>query len=171
MAVSERCLKQRGFSWILEPFHQAMFAEGIDIERIFFILRADGLRLQIDGDFRIIRRGHGHQFFDLLFGQGNGQDAVFKAVIEENIGKTWCDDGTEAKIKQRPPEITVDLESQTITSGDGQTFSFEVGEFRKHCLLNGLDDIGLTLENDDAISSYETKNRNEKSWLWKDTAA
>ena len=68
-------------------------------------------------------------------------------------------------------EITVDLESQTITNGDGQTFSFEVGEFRKHCLLNGLDDIGLTLENDDAISSYETKNKNEKSWLWKDTAA
>lgn len=68
-------------------------------------------------------------------------------------------------------EITVDLESQTITNGDGQTFSFEVGEFRKHCLLNGLDDIGLTLENDDAISSYETKNKDEKSWLWKDTAA
>lgn len=68
-------------------------------------------------------------------------------------------------------EITVDLESQTITSGDGQTFSFEVGEFRKHCLLNGLDDIGLTLENDDVISSYEAKNKDEKSWLWKDTAA
>ena len=41
--------------------------------------------------------------------------------------------------------MTVDLEAQTVTTSDGQSFAFEVDSFRKHCLLNGLDDIGLTL--------------------------
>lgn len=68
-------------------------------------------------------------------------------------------------------EINVDLESQTITSSDGTSFSFEVGSFRKHCLLNGLDDIGLTLEKNDKISDYEASNKAEKPWLWGETKA
>lgn len=80
---------------------------------------------------------------------------------------------TLMKAAQENPstEITVDLESQTIISGEGQTLSFEVDEFRKHCLLNGLDDIGLTLEKDNAISSYEDSSKDEKPWLWQDSAA
>jgi 3-isopropylmalate/(R)-2-methylmalate dehydratase small subunit len=52
--------------------------------------------------------------------------------------------------------VTVDLETQTISGPDGFSASFEVDAFRKHCLLNGLDDIGLTLQNEGDISAYET---------------
>ena len=53
--------------------------------------------------------------------------------------------------------IEVDLENQTIVSSDGEVFSFEVDPFKKHCLLNGLDDIGLTMEKEDKITAYESK--------------
>ncbi|MFN3577774.1 MAG: 3-isopropylmalate dehydratase small subunit [Tabrizicola sp.] len=61
--------------------------------------------------------------------------------------------------------ITVDLESQTVTASDGTTFHFEVDPFKKHCLLNGLDDIGLTLEKAAAIDSYEAKAAALRPWL------
>ncbi|MDF3607979.1 3-isopropylmalate dehydratase small subunit [Paracoccus sp. DMF-8] len=51
--------------------------------------------------------------------------------------------------------ITVDLENQTVTSSDGQSFAFEIDPFRKHCLLNGLDDIGLTMEKSAKIDGFE----------------
>jgi 3-isopropylmalate/(R)-2-methylmalate dehydratase small subunit len=51
--------------------------------------------------------------------------------------------------------LRVDLEHRAITSNDGITFAFEVEEFRRHCLLNGLDDIGLTLQHEDKITRYE----------------
>ena len=66
-------------------------------------------------------------------------------------------------------KIAVDLKAQTVTSADGKAFKFEIDSFRKHCLLNGLDDIGLTLEKAKAISAYEEKNRKEKPWLWEKT--
>ena len=53
--------------------------------------------------------------------------------------------------------IEVDLKNQTIASSDGEVFSFEVDPFKKHCLLNGLDDIGLTMEKEDQITAYESK--------------
>ncbi|WGV14791.1 3-isopropylmalate dehydratase small subunit [Fuscovulum ytuae] len=60
--------------------------------------------------------------------------------------------------------VTIDLEAQTVTTSDGQTFSFEVDPFRKHCLLNGLDDIGLTLEKAAAIDSFEQKAATLRPW-------
>jgi 3-isopropylmalate/(R)-2-methylmalate dehydratase small subunit len=60
--------------------------------------------------------------------------------------------------------ITVDLESQTVTASDGKTFAFEVDAFKKHCLMNGLDDIGLTLEKASAIDSFEAKNATLRPW-------
>ncbi len=53
--------------------------------------------------------------------------------------------------------LTVDLENQTIKGPDGGTITFEIDPFRKHCLLNGLDDIGLTMKKADKIQSYEDK--------------
>ena len=61
--------------------------------------------------------------------------------------------------------VTVDLESQEITGPDGGTLHFEVDPFRKHCLLNGLDDIGLSLEKVAKIDDYEAKQRLEQPWL------
>ena len=59
---------------------------------------------------------------------------------------------------------TVDLEAQTVTTSDGQVFAFEVDGHRKHCLINGLDDIGLTLEKVTAIDSFEKKNAALRPW-------
>ncbi|MDG3042562.1 3-isopropylmalate dehydratase small subunit [Roseicyclus marinus] len=61
--------------------------------------------------------------------------------------------------------ITVDLENQTITGPDGGSISFEVDPFRKHCLLNGLDDIGLTLEKAAAIDTFETQAAQSRPWV------
>jgi 3-isopropylmalate/(R)-2-methylmalate dehydratase small subunit len=60
--------------------------------------------------------------------------------------------------------ITVDLPSQTVTASDGTSFAFEVDAFKKHCLLNGLDDIGLTLEKASAIDSFEKRNATLRPW-------
>ncbi|MGW8227556.1 MAG: 3-isopropylmalate dehydratase small subunit [Gammaproteobacteria bacterium] len=63
--------------------------------------------------------------------------------------------------------LTVDLAAQTITRPDGTVLQFEIDEFRKHRLLNGLDDIGLTLEHVADIRAYEEKRRQEAPWLFK----
>jgi len=61
--------------------------------------------------------------------------------------------------------MTVDLESQTVTSSDGQAFHFDIDPFKKHCLLNGLDDIGLSLEKVSAIDAFEAKAGKARPWV------
>ena len=63
-------------------------------------------------------------------------------------------------------ELTVDLEEQQVTTPAGDVYSFEVDEFRRHCLLKGLDDIGLTLEDADKIRAYEQLARERSPWLF-----
>ena len=62
--------------------------------------------------------------------------------------------------------LTVDLAAQTVTTPAGASFKFEVDAFRKHCLLNGLDDIGLTLQHVAEIKAYEERRRKEAPWLF-----
>ncbi len=62
--------------------------------------------------------------------------------------------------------LHVDLAAQTVTRPDGQTLKFEVDDFRKYCLLNGFDDIGLTLRHADKIREFEAKRRIEQPWLF-----
>ena len=62
-------------------------------------------------------------------------------------------------------QLTINLETQKITKPNGDVIEFEVDEFRKYCLLNGLDDIGLTLKHSDDIRSYEEKRKKEAPWL------
>ncbi|CCG41073.1 3-isopropylmalate dehydratase small subunit [Magnetospirillum molischianum] len=61
--------------------------------------------------------------------------------------------------------VTVDLNKQVITGPDGGSIHFDIDPFRKHCLLNGLDDIGLTLQRDAHIASFEEKRRQSYPWL------
>jgi len=61
--------------------------------------------------------------------------------------------------------LTVDLENQTITGPDGGTIRFDIDPFRKHCLLNGLDGVGLTMEKAPAIAAYEAKASVSHPWL------
>ncbi len=60
--------------------------------------------------------------------------------------------------------VTVDLETQEIKGPDGGTINFDIDPFRKHCLLEGLDDIGLTMKKADAIDSYEARQADNHSW-------
>ncbi|MCV6587388.1 MAG: 3-isopropylmalate dehydratase small subunit [Marinibacterium sp.] len=61
--------------------------------------------------------------------------------------------------------MTVDLEAQTVTSSDGDVFAFELDSFKKHCLLEGLDDIGQTMAKASSIDSYESKASVERPWV------
>ncbi len=61
--------------------------------------------------------------------------------------------------------MTVDLENLTVTTSDGQSFAFELDPFRRHCLLNGLDDIGLTMEKSTAIDTFETQMAQSRPWV------
>ena len=61
--------------------------------------------------------------------------------------------------------LTVDLESQEITTSDGNKINFKIDKFLKHCLLNGLDDIALTLEKNSEIGSYEDKIKSQRPWI------
>ncbi|AWM79914.1 3-isopropylmalate dehydratase small subunit [Gammaproteobacteria bacterium ESL0073] len=65
-------------------------------------------------------------------------------------------------------QLTVDLASQTVTTPEGKQYHFEIDSFRKHCLLNGLDDIGLTLQDADAIRTFEAKHKESQPWLFRD---
>ncbi|HCI12725.1 MAG: 3-isopropylmalate dehydratase small subunit [Gallionellales bacterium GWA2_60_142] len=76
-------------------------------------------------------------------------DALFNAVEANNGYK-----------------LKVDLEQQTITLPDGTVYKFDVDAHRKHCLLNGLDDIGLTLQHVDDIKAFEEKHRAAQPWLY-----
>lgn len=62
--------------------------------------------------------------------------------------------------------LDVDLAAQTVTTPGGDVYPFEVDAFRKHCLLNGLDDIGLTMQHQDKIRAFEAKQRQSQPWLF-----
>ncbi len=76
-------------------------------------------------------------------------------VVEQLFAEMYATEGYE---------LSIDLAAQTVTTPAGDTFTFTVDDFRKHCLLNGLDDIGLTLEDADAIHAYEAKARAKTPW-------
>jgi 3-isopropylmalate/(R)-2-methylmalate dehydratase small subunit len=61
--------------------------------------------------------------------------------------------------------LTVDLESQEIRGPDGGVVKFDIDGFRKHCLLNGLDDIGVTMQKGDAISTFEKQTTGARPWM------
>ncbi|MFF7706801.1 3-isopropylmalate dehydratase small subunit [Pseudomonas sp. NPDC007930] len=73
-----------------------------------------------------------------------------------------------AQVEAEPGyRLTVDLAAGTVTRPDGKAYTFEVDEFRRHCLLNGLDDIGLTLQDADAIGAFEARHRQQQPWLFR----
>ncbi len=79
---------------------------------------------------------------------------------QEDVDKLMDDAGRGANAT-----ITVDLDKQEISGPDGGTIRFDIDPFRKHCLLNGLDDIGLTLEKESSIASFEEKRAGTRPWL------
>ena len=99
-------------------------------------------------------------FADIFFNNcfKNGMLPIILPADQVEILMNDSEKGSNARIE-------VDLEAQTITSSDGKVFSFEVDPFKKHCLLNGLDDIGLTMEKSSSIDAFEKKLEIERPWL------
>jgi 3-isopropylmalate/(R)-2-methylmalate dehydratase small subunit len=89
------------------------------------------------------------------------KNGILPIVMPPEVVAVLMDDAR----KGENARIAVDLESQTVTTSDGQSFPFDVDSHRKHCLINGLDDIGLTLEKVTAIDSYEGKAAMLRPWV------
>ena len=96
-------------------------------------------------------------FFNNCFKNGLLPIRLDAAIIDSLFKAVEASEGYKLK---------VDLEQQTITAPDGTAYPFEVDAHRKHCLLNGLDDIGLTLQHVDAIKAFEEKHRAAQPWLF-----
>jgi 3-isopropylmalate/(R)-2-methylmalate dehydratase small subunit len=112
----------------------------------------------LDYGFRvIIAPSFADIFFNNCFKNGILPIVQDEAVVDELFQKS---NGEQAL------EIAVDLENQKLALNDGTEISFEVDSFRKHCLLDGLDDIGLTLQHVDEIHAYEERRRQEAPWLF-----
>ena len=89
------------------------------------------------------------------------KNGILPVVLPPEAVAHLMDDAT----KGENARITVDLAAQTVTASDGTQFGFEVDAFKKHCLMNGLDDIGLSLEKVSAIDSYENRAKQQFPWL------
>ncbi len=111
-----------------------------------------------DYGFRcVIAPGFADIFFNNCFKNG-----LLPVVLKEEIVDTLF----EKLHEQEGYALTVDLPRQCVVEGDGNEISFAMDEFRKQSLLKGLDDIGLTLEQADAIRAYEAALRRQSPWLF-----
>ena len=101
-------------------------------------------------------------FADIFF-NNSFKNGLLPIVLEqEKIDDLFLEAESEQGCK-----LDINLESQKITRVDGKEYSFEVDPFRRHCLLKGLDDIGISLEDTDLILSYEQQRRESKPWLFR----
>lgn len=90
-------------------------------------------------------------FADIFYGNSFNNQLLPVKLSEEEVDEMF-----KLVAAQPGVQFTVDLEAQTVRAGD-KTYSFEIDSFRRHCMINGLDSIGLTLQHDDAIADYEQK--------------
>ncbi len=96
-----------------------------------------------------------------IFYNNSFKNGILPIVVTPDQLKLLMDDAERGS----NATMTIDLVSQEIRGPDGGVIKFDIDPFRKHCLLNGLDDIGLTLEKADSISAFEKKNEVSHSWL------
>ncbi len=98
-------------------------------------------------------------FADIFFNNCFKNGILPIVLPQEQVNILMADARKGANARQ-----TVDLEAQTVTTSDGQVFSFNVDAHAKHCLMNGLDDIGLTLQKAASIDTFEKKNAMQRPW-------
>jgi 3-isopropylmalate/(R)-2-methylmalate dehydratase small subunit len=111
-----------------------------------------------DYGFRaIIAPGYADIFFNNCFKNGILPIVMNAGIVDALFKSTWANEGYQ---------LTVDLEKQVVKTSEGDIYRFEVDAFRKHCLLNGLDDIGLTLQHVDAIKTFEVRHKAAQPWLF-----
>ena len=100
-------------------------------------------------------------FADIFF-NNSFKNGLLPIILEqESVDQLFAE--IEA---QEGYELTIDLEAQQVVTPTCEAFSFDIDPFRKHCLLNGLDDIGLTLQDSDVIRDFEEKRRETAPWLF-----
>lgn len=96
-------------------------------------------------------------FFNNCFKNGILPIVLPEPVVDALFEQMYANEGYR---------LQIDLEAQAVTTPAGESYTFEIDEFRKHCLLNGLDDIGLTLQQAEAIKSYEETRAKRAPWLY-----
>jgi 3-isopropylmalate/(R)-2-methylmalate dehydratase small subunit len=100
-------------------------------------------------------------FADIFFGNCYKNGILPIVASSEIVDKLFKD-----CLANEGYRLKVDLESQKVTMPSGESFAFEITPHRKHCLLNGLDEIGLTLQHADEIKAFETKHKAAQPWLF-----
>jgi 3-isopropylmalate/(R)-2-methylmalate dehydratase small subunit len=100
-------------------------------------------------------------FADIFF-NNSFKNGLLPIVLAENIVEQLF----QATYNNRDYALTIDLEAQTVSTPEGESFSFEIDAFKKYCLLNGFDDIGLTLQHADAIRAFEAQHKQRSPWLF-----
>jgi 3-isopropylmalate/(R)-2-methylmalate dehydratase small subunit len=96
-------------------------------------------------------------FFNNCFKNGLLPIVLKEKEVDDLFSETFANEGYQ---------ITIDLPAQTVITPSGKVLAFEIDNFRKHCLLNGLDEIGVTLESRADIETYEAKRRKTAPWLF-----
>lgn len=111
-----------------------------------------------DFGFRaIIAPSYADIFFNNCFKNGLLPIVLDEKIVDRLFQEMYAAEGYQ---------LTIDLEQQQVITPNGEAIPFEVDSFRRHCLLNGLDDIGLTLQDADAIRAYEARVSQERPWLF-----
>jgi len=111
-----------------------------------------------DFGFRaIIAPSYADIFFNNSFKNGLLPIILDDAIVDQLFKEVDANEGYQ---------LTIDLENQKVIKPCGEEIPFDVDPFRKHCLINGLDDIGLTLQDADEIRAYEEKRRGSQPWLF-----
>ena len=100
-------------------------------------------------------------FADIFF-NNSFKNGILPIKLDESVVDSLFSKATA----EQALEITVDLQAQELKLADGEVIAFEVDEFRKHCLLEGLDDIGLTLQHAEEISAFEQQRREQAPWIF-----
>ncbi|WP_434985437.1 3-isopropylmalate dehydratase small subunit [Vreelandella zhaodongensis] len=104
-------------------------------------------------------------FADIFYNNAFKNGILLITLAEEEVDRLFA----EAEAREGY-QLDVDLENQRVITPSGEILEFEVDEFRKHCLLNGLDDIGITLQDEDAIRAFEQQHKAARPWLFRQPA-
>lgn len=126
------------------------FGCGSSREHAPWALEDSGFRVIIASSFADI-------FFNNCFKNGMLPIVLSADVVDSLFQEVFAQDGYQ---------LIVDLKAQTVTSPSGAIYAFEVDHVRKHNLLHGLDDIGLTMQHQDAIKAFEVKHKTSQPWLF-----
>ncbi len=126
------------------------FGCGSSREHAVWALEDFGFRAVIAPSFADI-------FYSNSFKNGMLPIVLDAGIVDELFKKVAAKEGYQ---------LTVDLETQKVIDEEGKEYAFDVDGFKKHCLLNGLDDIGLTLQHADEIKAYEEQRKQSAPWLF-----